>query len=1064
MNLSGKAARPLNWGRPAAADPRPGPLAGRPRRRRPRRLPPCAAVLLLAAMSLAARTPPPLQHQNRAAEPPPVTKPAPPPTVTAIEVQPAPRRTAADYQPLVVQKVHQPLDAAAVRRTIENLFATGEFAGIQAVEYAAPGGVRLVFQTHPNYFIGAVRVTHAPNPPAFAELRDATGLTLGRIYTRPEVQEAGAAILRRLRIYGYYQARVQPQVQLDSSTALANITYVLQPGPVARLGTVAFSLARAQPAGATAPPQFVPASAQASRQLWKISRLKIGEKVTRTVLDKAVRQIETYYGRHGRLAARVQIPAPQFHPKADTLTVQLRVNPGPLVSVQAEGAKISLGELHQQVPIFQEHAADAELIEEGRANLQSSLQKRGYFDASVDYRRSVTADGVLRILYIVHPGPQQSVQAVLFQGNRYFDDATLEAHVAVQTASFLPNFIPGSRGSFSRQIAQEDAESIAGLYQANGFEHVRVTPVVDRDYQGHPHHIAVIYRIQEGPQMLVGALTIAGNHAFSTAQIRNLLTLSPGEPYSPVDTVKDRDSILSLYYNAGYEQARMTVAVRPGRQPNRMDATYTIQEGQPEYVRNVFIGGERFVRRSVIARQVKIARGSPVSQLAMIQAQRRLYNLGLFTDVSVTPQNPNGIERAKNILVNVHEAQRWTFSEDVGLQVQSGTSATVNSYSKSGVPLGKIPVPDLLGGTGVSPLVGFDATRLAMFGRDQTLAFSSAYGRLEKQALLSYQLNQFAGYRSLALDLTASYADTLDVTTFRAIREVGGVQLSQQLSPTLRFTYSLDYRRIAIPNFFLPLEEVPLLGRPVTLYTGSYSLVLDHRDNPTDTHSGSYNTFAATVAKTVSSTLDNFTRFYFQNSTYYPLGRDWVLARSTRIGEILPFGPAQNVTETNPVNGDTYTTFQGVPLPERFFAGGADTLRGFSLNQAGPRDPLTGFPNGGDALLVNNVELRFPLIGANIGGVLFDDLGNVYSNFSTMLSGLTRFHEPSTTDLNYTSDAVGFGLRYNTPVGPIRLDLGYNLNPPVYQVVAPLTVNGPPVITNISLPHFNFYFSVGQTF
>ncbi|MGH9490198.1 MAG: hypothetical protein ACRD17_06765, partial [Terriglobales bacterium] len=143
-------------------------------------------MLLLAAMSLAARTPPWLARQNRAAEPPPAAKPAPPPTVTAIEVQPAPRRTAADYQPLVVQKVHQPLDDAAVRRTIENLFATGEFAGIQAVEYAAPGGVRLVFQTHPNYFIGAVRVTHAPNPPAFAELRDATGLTLGRIYTRPE--------------------------------------------------------------------------------------------------------------------------------------------------------------------------------------------------------------------------------------------------------------------------------------------------------------------------------------------------------------------------------------------------------------------------------------------------------------------------------------------------------------------------------------------------------------------------------------------------------------------------------------------------------------------------------------------------------------------------------------------------------------------------------------------------------------------------------------------------------------------------------------------------------------
>ncbi len=995
------------------------------------------------------------------------------PVVRAVTVQPAPGRSAASYAPLIEQKAGQPLNGALVRRTIARLFATGEFADIRAVEYPAPGGVRLVFQTQPNYFIGSVRVTHPPKPATYSELVEATGLTLGHVFTAPAVREAAETLANRLRGYGYQQARITPQVQMNRAEAVANITFAIAPGPLARLGSVHFALAVIQPANSTTPPRYLPASARDARSLFQVSGLRLGETVSRAVLDQAVQRIEDHYGRHGRLTARVHIPRPEFDPKTNTLAVQLRVNPGPLVSVQVQGSKISAGELHKDVPIFREHAADAELIEEGRGNLQTALQNRGYFDARVDYHRSITPNGVLRILYTVRPGPQESVQAVLFQGNHYFGEETLEAHVAVQTASMLPDFIPGSRGRFSQALAQQDADSIAGLYQANGFAHVRVTPVVVRDYQGKPHHIAVIYRIHEGPQVLVGTLTIRGNHAFSTGIIRNLLTIAPGQPYSPVKTATDRDSILSLYYNAGYEQARMQVRVHPARAADRMDVVYTITEGRPEYVHRVYIGGERFVRREVIASHLHLYPGQPVNQLAMINAQRRLYNLGLFTDVRLAPQNPAGVQRQKNILVNVHEARRWIFSEDLGLQVQSGTGATANEYSSSGSSVSTISYLQLVGGTGVSPLVGFNVTRLAMFGRDQTATVNSRYGRLEKSALFSYEFPQLRGHASLALDLNALYSDTLNVTTFRAIREDGGVQLNERVSPSLRFVYSADYRRIALPVVIINPQEVPLLGQPVQLVTGSYSVVLDHRDNPTDTHYGSYNTASFSFAKsfrtaatatTPSFQPDNFARLYVQNSTYYPLWRHWVLARSTRLGDIVPFGPADIRIVTNPANGQTYSVFGGIPIPERFFAGGADTLRGFSLNQAGPRDPLTGFPVGGDALLINNVELRFPLIGANIGGVFFDDLGNVFTNFHGLLHALTRLSEPSTTDLNYLSDDVGFGLRYKTPVGPVRLDFGYNLNPPEYQTVGALKKGGPQVIQNAALPHFNFYFSVGQTF
>ena len=188
-------------------------------------------------------------------------------------------------------------------------------------------------------------------------------------------------------------------------------------------------------------------------------------------------------------------------------------------------------------------------------------------------------------------------------------------------------------------------------------------------------------------------------------------------------------------------------------------------------------------------------------------------------------------------------------------------------------------------------------------------------------------------------------------------------------------------------------------------------------------------------------------------------------------GLITPFAAPVGLTEQ-----------ESVPLPERFFGGGADSLRAFAFNEAGPRDvgaPLvpggpssqpTGFPLGGNALFFNNVELRFPFIGANIQGVLFHDMGNVFSTLSHIS---LRFHQNSLQDFNYTVHAVGFGVRYRTPLGPIRLDLAYALNPPSFigfsgtpaQLLA-CNPNTPGVCQGVkqNTGHFQFFFSIGQTF
>jgi len=274
----------------------------------------------------------------------------------------------------------------------------------------------------------------------------------------------------------------------------------------------------------------------------------------------------------------------------------------------------------------------------------------------------------------------------------------------------------------------------------------------------------------------------------------------------------------------------------------------------------------------------------------------------------------------------------------------------------------------------------------------------------------------------------------------------------------------------------IPALLIPQLVQPVRIGIISASLIHDRRDNPADSHRGIYTTVNFGVAAKYLGSERQFGRVVIRNATYYSLTKNLVLARQTQFGVIAPFSPPAGLSAQ-----------ESVPLPERFFGGGADSLRAFPYNQAGPRDigaptvsgglsyQPTGFPLGGNALFFNNVELRFPLIGSNIKGVLFHDMGNVYSSISKLS---LRFHQRDLNDFNYGVHAVGFGIRYQTPIGPIRGDLAYSINPPSFvgfkgtpDQLLQCNPNVPPA----SLPsfcqgvpqgisHFQFFFSIGQTF
>jgi outer membrane protein assembly factor BamA len=236
-------------------------------------------------------------------------------------------------------------------------------------------------------------------------------------------------------------------------------------------------------------------------------------------------------------------------------------------------------------------------------------------------------------------------------------------------------------------------------------------------------------------------------------------------------------------------------------------------------------------------------------------------------------------------------------------------------------------------------------------------------------------------------------------------------------------------------------------------------MIQDRRDDPIDTHKGIYNTMDISAAPRAFGSEITFGRFLGRNATYHPIGKKFVLARATTFGIVRPLHNASDAEDV-------------IPLPEHFFSGGATSERGFPDLQAGPRDPTTGFPLGGTALLMNQTEFRFPLLGEDIGGVLFHDMGNTYNSLSSISF---RADQHGIGDFDYMNQAVGFGIRYRTPIGPVRLDLAYSINPPRFigfkGSLSDLLSAGPePCQTQPyncvaqSISHFQFFFSIGQTF
>ncbi len=904
---------------------------------------------------------------------------------------------------------------------IQNLYSSGRYTDLAVDAARTNTGVALRFLTKPAYFVGRITITGLKTPPSTGQVLGAVKLPLGGRYVDSLRLQAVESIENELRQNGFYRAQVTSQVTYEQPWQQASLLFEVDTGKRARFQTPII----------TGDPERNTSGILRATRWRRVYGLLGWQQVTASRVRNGLENVRSYYEKHNLFDSRVALTRLEFEASSNTLKPTVNIEAGPRILIRVLGARISQGRIRQLVPLFQEHSIDPDLLLEGQRNIRQYLLEDGYFEAQVSYE---TSNGpALRekiVTYSIARGVRHRFVFLQIAGNSYFLSSTIRERIYIEPATF-PRY---PSGRFSEAYLQADLQAIRNLYLSSGFRDVSVTSRIRDDYGGHAHRLGVVISIAEGPQWLVSQVVLKGVSAGEKSALLPRLATAAAQPFSEADLALDREEILRFFYGRGYLNATFDYQVTPSPCPHRVEVAYQVVPGEQRFVRQVLVSGLETTSPRLLFSRIQLKAGEPLSLSAQTNTQRSLYDLGIFARVNTAVQNPGGDEDRKTVLFDVEEARHYSLNLGFGAQI-------------SRIGGGVTTLDNPAGTTGFSPRVALGITRLNLFGLGQTLGVQTAVSTIRQRASITYFIPRFLSADNLGFSITGLFDNSTDIRTFAAQRKEASLQLSQRVSRAYTVQYRAVFRNVTLSNLKIQQLLVPLLSQPETVGLGELSFIQDKRDDPTDAHRGIYSTLTLAYAPGVLGSQTHFTRGLGRNATYHPLGRDIVFARSTQFGVITRLGGRPEI-----------------PLAERFYSGGGTSIRAFPDFQAGPRDLATGFPLGGNVLFANSFELRFPLYGDNLAGVLFQDAGNVYANLGDFSF---RFRQATFRDFNYTVQSAGIGLRYRTPIGPVRVDFSLSPDAPRFFGLKGTEqdyLNGTAVATVQKINAFQFHFSLGQAF
>lgn len=650
--------------------------------------------------------------------------------------------------------------------------------------------------------------------------------------------------------------------------------------------------------------------------------------------------------------------------------------------------KLSREDLEGALKVRPKTILEPEKVRRGIEEAKKLYEKKGYLDARIDYTTKPVGENEVDLTYNVKEGKPIRIQKIVFEGVRAFSKRQLKAVMQTKEKWFL-SFLTGA-GNLDNEVLKTDVERLTAFYYDHGYIDVRIDePVVERVESG----LQVTIKIDEADQYRVGAVDIGGDLLPDMTKARDRLGLKTGEIFRTSKLRDDITALTEVYGDQGYAFVNVTPDTAVGRAEKTVDVTYKVSKGPEVYIDKIEITGNTKTRDKVIRRELELDEQQRFSGSKLRRSQERLRRLGFFEDVNITTRKAESEDRL-DLLVDVKEASTGAFSAGAG--VASGESFLFN----------------------------LRLSEINLFGRGQRLVLNADFGAIQRNFSLDFTEPYF-----LDTQLTAGVSLFNWELIFDEFTRGGTGASIRTLYPFTALGwnslagYSLQDTRMGLEYRIEDAEISDVSANAATVIKAEQGTSLtssliprifrDTRNHPFDPTAGSLQDLSFEFAGLGGES--KFIKAEARARFYYPFWKS------------PTFGTFTFSTGGNFGYGLGYSGRRELPLFERYFPGGINSVRGFQILSLGPRNVVTDEfgnilrrdPIGGSQQLIFNNEIIFPIVESlGVKGVVFFDAGNAFSAAQGIDMGEMRL-------------AAGTGLRWLSPIGPLRIEIGFPINPRV---------------------------------
>jgi outer membrane protein insertion porin family len=688
-------------------------------------------------------------------------------------------------------------------------------------------------------------------------------------------------------------------------------------------------------------------------------KIEEGDVYIPSALEEDLTRLKEFYGSKGYQRTEISVEEVRFDETERGVYLSLGIIPHEKIEIVVEGAQVPFRLLE---PIWEPRIFEEWGLDEGEAKIIAYLRKKGHLFCSVTSSIE-KVDNEMRVVYKVTPGEKFRITDVSFEGLEYFTSGGLKEKLASEANVPFSSWINGEK------LYGLPAD-IEFLYKTRGFHDARVT----FNFYAQEKNIRAHFFVEEGAQEKIEKISFEGTDLFNKETLLKQISGSEGGFFYQPNLQNDIERLGSFYLNQGVRGTKIRARIERSGE-NLFSVFFILKEGQKVKIDRIVIAGNIVTKRRTIIRELRVKVGEYAFYERIRESKRRLEKLSVFTEVKIY-EIPISADK-ENLIISVREGKRNYAGLGVGLETRSERQTFV---------LWNNPVR--LRGTA-------EFIKSNVFGSAAQLSLVGQLSFKERRGVLSWEQPYFFGFPMQTY--MNAWLEREERESFTFDRQGLSLTAIKSVSKDLLFLTTMRWARTNFVILLIEESEVDRQLRPFSATSISGSFVWDKRDEPFNPRKGFFLSFVLERAFPLFKSKSNYLKSFIKYKQFIPIFSGITFSAASRLG----------------LGGGR----KPIPVHERFFAGGSNSFRGTRFDELGPKDPISLKPIGGEALLLLNFELTFPLIPAikDLSGALFYDKGNV-------------FEETKHFSMSALKDAVGVGIRYQTPLGPLRLEVGWNLD------------------------------------